>query len=131
MDDVAAFFRRWYAPNNATLAIGGDIDADSTLQWVERWFGSIPRGPEVPGPQPWPVRLTQDAEVVVEDDVQLPELTLIWPTVPRFHPDEEALELLLLALSANKSAVLDRALTIDEVLCSQVLAHHGASEFGG
>jgi len=47
VNDLKAFFLRWYGPNNAVLTIGGDIDTDQTLEWVNKYFGSIPRGPEV------------------------------------------------------------------------------------
>src|SRR6188768_2466519 len=46
IEDVSGFFRRWYGPNNATLAIGGDVDTEEVLALAERYFGSIPRGPD-------------------------------------------------------------------------------------
>ncbi|MDF5223335.1 pitrilysin family protein, partial [Vibrio parahaemolyticus] len=47
VNDLKAFFLRWYGPNNATITIGGDLDVEQTLEWVNKYFGSIPRGPEV------------------------------------------------------------------------------------
>src|SRR6478736_3809638 len=47
VNDLKNFFLRWYGPNNATLTIGGDVDTKQVIQWVEKYFGSIPRGPEV------------------------------------------------------------------------------------
>ena len=55
VNDLKAFFLRWYGPNNATLTIGGDIDKEQTLAWIEKYFGSIPRGPEVDNPEKLPV----------------------------------------------------------------------------
>ena len=46
VNDLKAFFLRWYGPNNAVLTIGGDIDVEDTLEWVNKYFGPIPRGPE-------------------------------------------------------------------------------------
>ena len=52
LDDVKEFFRTYYAPNNATLAIVGDFNRDSALVWVNRYFGDIPRGPTMPARKP-------------------------------------------------------------------------------
>ena len=131
MEDVGSFFRRWYGPNNATIAIGGDIDPEATLALVERYFGSIPRGPEVDAPEPRPITLASDKRIVLEDKVQLPQLSWTWTTVPMEHQDEAALDLLASALSANRSAILDKALTVDEELVSMVSAGNQSSELAG
>src|SRR5207253_4572497 len=67
LDDVKAFFRRWYGPNNATLAIGGDVKLADVHALVERYFGPIPRGPAVDRPAPRPVTLLESKRLVVED----------------------------------------------------------------
>ena len=131
LDDIANFFRRWYGPNNATLAIGGDFDPKRALMLVEKYFGSIPRGPEVDRPAPLPTRLEASRRLLLEDRVQLPQLTLVWPTVEAWHPDEAALDLLADVLSANRSSVLDRALLIEEELASYVTIAHSAQERAG
>src|SRR5262245_7636193 len=122
LDDVKDFFRRWYAPNNCTLAIGGDVDPAKTLELVKKWFGPLPRGPEVGKPAVRVPLLDHDTTVVVEDKVQNPQLSLIWPAPPRDTSEDGALTMLMAILSANKSSVLDRALTIDEVLATRVSA---------
>jgi zinc protease len=83
LDDVARFFGRWYGPNNATLALGGDFEPARALALVERWFGSIPSGPPVEKPAPAPARLAETRRVVLEDRVQQPQLVLCWPTIPK------------------------------------------------
>ena len=113
LEDVARFFRRWYGPNNATLAIGGAFSSAAALRLVERYFGNLPSAPPVERPRPEPAQLLETRRVVLEDRVQLPQLTLCWPTVPAGHPDEIALDLLGDYLSANKSSVLDRALMVE------------------
>ena len=128
LEDVSNFFRRWYGPNNATLAIGGDIDPQQALALVERYFGSIPSGPAVPKPLPRPTRLDHTVRLVMEDAVQLPQLSWTWPSVPRGHADEAALVMLAAVLSANKASILDRALTIDETLATRVSARQGREE---
>lgn len=131
LEDVALFFRRWYGPNNATLAIGGDFEPARALALVERYFGPLPSGPPVARPAPEPARLQASVRRVLEDRVQQPQLTLCWPTVPDGHPDQAALDLLADVLSANKSSLLDRALTIDQELASLVTIGHGAQERAG
>ena len=131
LEDVADFFRRYYGPNNATLAIGGDFDPARALELVERYFGPIPRGPAVESPVPQPAGLAATRRVVLEDRVQLPQLNLSWPTVAAGHPDEAALDLLADVLSANKSALLDRVMEIEEELVSQVSISHSAQERAG
>ena len=131
LEDVTRFFRRWYGPNNATLALGGDFEPARALALAERWFGSIPAGPPVERPRPEAAHLRATRRVVLEDRVQQPQLTLCWPTVPDGHPDEPALELLGDVLSANKSSVLDRALMIERELASRVTMSLAAQERAG
>jgi zinc protease len=47
VNDLKNFFLRWYSPNNATLTVGGDVNTAEIVKMAERYFGSIPRGPEV------------------------------------------------------------------------------------
>src|SRR5262245_37751786 len=131
LEDVARFFRRWYGPNNATLAIGGDFEPARALELVARYFGPLPPGPPVERPVPELARRAAPPRVVLEDRVQQPQLSLCWPTVADGYPDEPALELLADVLSANKSSVLDRALMIEQELASLVAIAHVAQERAG
>ncbi|MCC6406496.1 MAG: insulinase family protein [Planctomycetes bacterium] len=131
LDDVKGFFRRWYGPNNAVLAIVGDVDTDRALALAEKHFGPIPRGPEVGSPPRIGVRLGTDRRAVLEDRVQLPQLSLLWPTVPHGARETAALELAAMLLSQNKSAVLDRALTVDRLLARSVSISAESYEIAG
>ncbi len=131
LGDVAEFFERWYGPNNATLAIGGDFDPDEAIALVEKYFGPIPACPPVARPLPLPANLPESRYIVLEDKVALEQLTLIWPTVPMWHEDEAALNLLADVLSANKSSLFDKAMQIDEELASSVTISHHAGELAG
>lgn len=96
VNDLKAFFLRWYGPNNATLTIGGDIDAKQTLEWVEKYFGDIPRGPDVAKADKWPVTIDSDRFVTLEDRIQQPMLLMSWPTlIPRLNLDKRSICLLL------------------------------------
>ena len=131
LDDVKSFFSRWYGPNNATLAIGGDVDPKAALALVEKYFGSIPRGPEVEKPAPQRVALSADKRLVAEDRVKQPELTRVWTGVESNHADDAALDILARVLTANDTSVLRKALTIDEQLAASVSATNDSSELAG
>lgn len=60
VNDLKAFFLRWYGPNNAVLTIGGNLDVKQTLAWVQKYFGSIPKGPDVVDAPKQPARLSED-----------------------------------------------------------------------
>ena len=52
LEDVSAFFRTYYAPNNASLCLAGDFDPAQAKQWIAKYFGPLPKGPEVEQPAP-------------------------------------------------------------------------------
>jgi zinc protease len=131
LDDVKGFFKRWYGPNNATLAVGGDVKPEEVVALAKKYFGSLPRCPDVPKSDPRPVKLAESKRLIMEDRVKLPQLHITWPSVPAYAADEPALDALASILAANKSAVLDKALTIDEQLASQVNANNQSHELAG
>ncbi|WP_299490504.1 pitrilysin family protein [uncultured Shewanella sp.] len=106
LEDVKQFFQRWYSPNNATLTIGGDFDEAQTLQWVNKYFGEIPRGPEVKSDKKTLVKLDKTRYLSMEDRVYLPLLRIAFPTVYARHPDEAALDLLANILGGGKTSLL-------------------------
>jgi zinc protease len=126
--DVQQFFRRYYAPNNATLVIAGDFEVDSAKAWVRRWFADVPRGTDaIARPTVPPVALTRDTVLAIEDDVTLPRFWYAWPSVKAFAPDDAAYDLLQLVLAGNRSARLTRALVYEQRVAQGV----GASQFSG
>lgn len=131
LEDVKSFFARWYGPNNATLAIGGDVKLEDVKKLVERYFASLPPGPEVAKPTPRPAHLAESKRIVLEDKVKLPQLELVWPAVEADHADEAPLDLLAAVLASNKWSVLDKALTIDQELARGVSAQNDAQELAG
>ena len=83
VNDLKAFFLRWYGPNNAVLTIGGDIDVEDTLEWVNKYFGPIPKGPEVEKAEKQPAVLTEDKYITLEDNIRQPMVLAGWPTTYR------------------------------------------------
>ena len=106
VDDLKRFFLRWYGPNNATLAIGGDIDKEQTLQWVARYFGPIPSGPEVEPIPKQPAQLSRDRYVTLEDNIHLPAIAMLFPTVYYAHEDEAPLDAAAKILGQGRASLL-------------------------
>ena len=131
LDDARSFFQRFYTPNNASLTIAGDIQPEETREMVERYFGDLPSGPAIPRARRADSSLQGHANLTLHDRVLLPRLYLIWPTVPRFHPDEAPLSILGSILSGGKSSRMYRSLVYESRIAQSVGAHHGASEIAG
>ncbi|PSU28355.1 M16 family metallopeptidase [Photobacterium lutimaris] len=106
VNDLKAFFLRWYGPNNATLTIGGDIDVEQTLEWVNKYYGSIPRGPEVEKPAKQPVTLENDLYLTLEDKIQQPMLLMAWPTSYNGADDEASLDMLARVVGGGKNSLM-------------------------
>jgi zinc protease len=106
LDDLKRFFLRWYGPNNAVLTVGGDIDPMETLRLVKQYFGTIPAGPAVEDLPKQPASLDADRYVTMEDNIHLPALALLLPTVYMAHPDEPALEAAAEILGQGQDSLL-------------------------
>ena len=115
VNDLKSFFLRWYGPNNATITIGGDINVAQTLQWVKKYFGTIPKGPEVVDVEIPLVSLEEDRYTSMEDNVQLPRIDIVFPTVKVNHPDQPALNLLAFILGEGKDSLLYKNLVKSEI----------------
>ena len=106
VNDLKNFFLRWYSPNNATLTIGGDIKPAQAISLVEKYFGSIPRGPEVTRTILPPVVLEKDRYASYTDNyAKLPVLSKTYPTVPNYDKDMAALSCLADVLGRGKNSV--------------------------
>ena len=132
LEDTKEFHRQWYGPNNATLVISGDIDPDQTRAWVEKYFGEIPARPTPEVPEPPAVALDAPVRLFHEDNfARVPQLTLAWPTVPRFHPDAYALNVLAALLSDGKTTPLYQVLVEEKEVAPDVSTFNGAQELAG
>jgi zinc protease len=106
VNDLKNFFLRWYGPNNATLTIGGDVKPADALKLVEKYFGSIPKGPDVQNMKlPAPVITENRYVTLVDNYARLPQLVITYPTVPTFHADEPALDCLAEILGQGKNSI--------------------------
>jgi zinc protease len=131
MEDVSAFFRRFYVPSNASLTIVGDLEEDNARALAERYFEPIPGGSRAQRPWVPEGGLKKSVEIVLRDRVELDRLYLIWPTVPHFHDDDAALLLLGDVLARGRSSRLHRKLVIDDQIAQDVTAYQSGRELGG
>ncbi len=131
MDDVSAFFRRYYVPGNASLSVVGDLDESRAIELAERYFGPIAGG--TPAMRPWvpDVALPEDRVIVVHDRVELDRLYMVWPTVPHFHDDDAPLVLLSDVLARGRASRLYRKLVIEEQIAQEVNVYQSGRELGG
>lgn len=127
VNDLKKFFLRWYGPNNATLTIGGKFDTAETLAWVDKYFGPIPRGPEVAMPDIPVVTIDEDRYTSMQDDVALPLLFMAYPTVDLFHADEAPLDVLMFILGQGETSLLYKNM-VKNGLAVQAGANHGCAE---
>jgi zinc protease len=132
LDDVKQFYRRWYVPNNVALVIAGDFDPAQARRWVQRYFGEFPRGGPVPPLDPRPAALAGTKRLFHEDNfARLPELTMVWPSVPALHPDSYALGVLFDLLTDGKQAPLHAVLVDERRLTNRVTARAYHSKLAG
>jgi zinc protease len=128
--DVVEFFKKYYAPNNASLVIAGDIDFDRTRALVEKWFGEIPRGTAVEPVAPPAAILTGVQKKTLTDKVSLPRLYLAWLT-PRFYaPGDSALDITSSVLTGGKNSRLYKRLVYDMQIAQDVSAFQQSGALG-
>ncbi|HEY7702375.1 MAG TPA: pitrilysin family protein [Candidatus Limnocylindrales bacterium] len=122
LEDVQAFFRTYYAPNNAVLSIVGDVDTAAARESVERFFGSIPANPSIPpiGDLSLPPTLGREIREVVKDRVPLPRIFVGFRAPVYGDRRLDALEVAGQILAGGKGSRLHRRLVRDERIAQDV-----------
>jgi zinc protease len=132
LEDVKAFFRKYYAPNNASIAIAGDFDPAQVKRWMTQYFGAIPRGPaidrrtSVPAPA-----IKRDTFMVLEDRVQLPRVYYTWQSPKAYAPGDAELDLLSLILASGKNSRLYKKLVYELQIAQDVSAGQSSRRLDG
>ena len=123
LQEVSGYFKKYYGPNNATLAIVGDFDPAEAKRLVARYFASIPRGPEVPKPAATAPPLERVVKERFDDKLaELPRLMMAWNGVAQYTPEEPAGDLLAQILGGGKTSRLYDSLVVEKKLASTVSA---------
>ena len=127
LDEVKDFFFHYYAPNNAILAVTGNITWEETVRLAEKWFAPIPRR-DVPARRlPREPRQTEARRMEVERAVPVDALYLCFHMCDRLHPDYYAFDMLSDILSNGKSSRLIRRLVVERRICSSIDAYISGS----
>jgi zinc protease len=131
IDDVRAFFQRYYHPRNASLALAGDVDAGTAIRLAERYFGDIPAGPAAaPVVAHGGDRPAGEVRLVLEDRVELPRLYLAWHSPALFADGDAELDLVADLLASGKTSRLYRALVYEQRVATEVAASQNSRELG-
>ena len=125
--DVVDFFKKYYAPGNASLAIAGDVTTAQARRLVEKWFGDVPAGAPVPPLVAPAVQLTEQKNVVLEDQVQLPRLYLAYHSPAWLSPGDASLDVLANILAGGKNSRLYKRLVYDMQIAQDVQAFQGSN----
>lgn len=131
LEDVKEFFRTWYAPNNASIVVAGDVTRKDVLELMHRYFDAIPRGPAITYPTPSQPAMVKDTLVTLEDRVQLARLYYQFPTVRAWGDDDAALEVAGQILSGSKNSRLTKRLQYDDQTAVFVSARPEARKLAG
>ncbi len=131
MDDVKAFFRQYYVPNNTSLTIAGDFDPKEAEALVKKYFEPFAKGADIKRPNPPQPTLDKEIRYSMEDSVQLPALYMVWNGVPQYTPDEAALDMLGRILSSGRGSRLQSSLVYDKQLSQNIGAFNATREIAG
>ncbi|HTO74394.1 MAG TPA: pitrilysin family protein, partial [Gemmatimonadales bacterium] len=131
LEDVKEFFRHYYAPNNASLVVAGDVQTAEVRRLVRQYFAEIPRGPDTPRSTAAPTSIARDTAAVLEDKVELPRLYYTWASSSELTDDDLALDLLAFILTGSKNGRLTQALVFGSGLASDVSADEQGMRLSG
>jgi zinc protease len=131
MSDVQDWFKTYYGPSNAVLAVAGDIDVNTTRQKVEKYFGDIPAGPPIAANRVWIAKMTGTHRQVAQDRVPQARIFKVWNVPQNGTADADYLDLLSSVLSAGRVSRLYKRLVYDDQIATDVSAFNGSQEIGG
>ena len=131
MEDIKAFFRRYYTPNNASLAIAGDFNPAEARRFVEKYFGPVKRGPDVTPPVVTQPTLSGTVRKSMEDRVSAPQITMVWHSVPALTTDEAPLDVLAALLGQGRNSRLYKSLVYDKQIAQNASASNNTRELAG
>jgi zinc protease len=132
LDDVRKYYDTFYGPNNATLVIGGDFDADTVKALLDKYFGEIKAHGEIAPRTPMTVTLDTGKRLFHEDNfANVPELTMVWPVAENYSEDSYPLMFLSSLLSEGKKAPMYKVLVKEKQLTPNVSVYSNLQELAG
>ena len=130
LEDVKQFFRQYYAPNNASLAIVGDIDPAQAKALVEKYFATLKRGPAVARPSASTPKITAERRLTVTARVELPRVYMAWLTPSAFAPGDADAEIAATILGGGRSSRLYKKLVYERQIAQNVSAEQNSLTLG-
>ena len=118
--DLQNFYHTWYAPNNCTLVLVGDVDPAQVFTLVEKYYGAIPRGPATTPVRTVEPEQTGERRLVIERNGQNPLLQVAWHAIAADDPRAPALNLLQTILTGGDASRLHRSLVEEHKLAVEV-----------
>ena len=130
LEDVRDFFRLYYAPNNASLAVVGDIRPDQVRSLVQKYFGPIPPGAPVPKVAVDTPPITAERRAVVTDQVELPRVYLAWITDRIYTQEDAECDMVARILGGGKASRLYKELVYERRIAQEVSAQQYSLSLG-
>jgi len=130
LEDVKNFFMRWYGPNNAILSISGDFKSADALALIDKYFGDLKQCPEVRKLRTAPVTIATDKYTAYRDKTYFPLNLRVFPTIPLYHRDEPALDLLGSMMGQGNNSIFYKNF-VKSKLAVQASANHNSDELSG
>ena len=122
LDDVRRFFKQYYSPNNASLAIVGDFDPALAKSLVEKYFSTLKRGADVPAIKAETPKITSERRKVVKARVELPRVYMAWVTSPILKPGDADADIASNVLGGGRSSRLYKKLVYEKQIAQSVSA---------
>src|SRR5881409_1902040 len=131
VEDVKQWFRTYYGPNNAVIALAGDITPETARQKVEQFFGDIPATPPIAKQETWIAKRTGSHREIMQDRVPQARIYREW-NIPEYgSADADYLDLVTDVLAAGKTSRLYKRLVYDDQIATDVIAYVDLREIGG
>ena len=129
-EDVREFFRKYYAPQNASIVIAGDINPAEARKKVEYWFADVKPGKSADPIEVPPVVLPGIVKDTLTDQVQLPRLSLVWLSPALYAPGDAELDVVASILTGGKNSRLYKRLVYELQVAQSVVAFQASANLG-
>lgn len=129
-NDLKTFFLRWYSPNNAILTVAGDVNPKEVLEYVVKYFGSIPKGPEVQKQRVPLLIVPEDRYANSRDNIYNPLTYVTFPGAPLYHRDEPALTLLAVIMGQGNNSIFYKKF-VKSKKAADAFVFHSSMELAG
>ena len=131
LNDVSSFFKRYYAPSNATIVVGGNFEIENAKSLLEKYFGELKNDVRPEQISSETAELNESKNITFEDKVNLERIYLGWPSQNAFNEDDAAFDILSDILTGSKNARLTRKLIYDLQIAQDVNSMQFSGKYGG